>query len=203
MDRKGSFWNILSIPLRMYIVSCQFPRWHIIFKTGPNQLVRLVNCTRLQVPPKRINIFLISKNNNYNKYMHCTYLYQFTLKPKIFKNQSKSVNRRFNLQNCVPELVLAGFEFFFFSIFFINYHNTFWQFHIFYLSMLTALLISLGINGPCNKFNIELKNIRPTQKLARHLYALVMFNCYFNLVYIHIILKVMEWKYMYSYQTLA
>ena len=88
-------------------------------------------------------------------------------------------------------------NFFFFSIFFINYHNTFWQFHIFYLSMLTALLISLGINGPCNKFNIELKNIRPTQKLARHLYALVMFNCYFNLVYIHIILKVMDWKYQH------
>ena len=28
-------------------------------------------------------------------------------------------------------------------------------------------------------------------------------NCHFNLVYIHIILKVMKWKYMYSYQTLA
>jgi len=35
--------------------------------------------------------------------------------------------------------------------------------------MLTTLLISLGINGPHNKFNIELKNIRLTQKLARHL----------------------------------
>ena len=35
------------------------------------------------------------------------------------------------------------------------------------------------------------------------LYALVMFNCHFNLVYIHIISKVMEWKYMHSYQTLA
>ena len=42
-----------------------------------------------------------------------------------------------------------------------------------------------------------------TYTFLSSLYALVMFNCYFNLVYIHIILKVMEWKYMYSYQTLA
>ena len=42
-----------------------------------------------------------------------------------------------------------------------------------------------------------------TYMFLSSLYAFVMFNCHFNLVYIHIILKVMEWKYMYSYQTLA
>ena len=44
-----------------------------------------------------------------------------------------------------------------------------------------------------------------TYMLLSSLYALVMFNYHLNLlyIYIYIILKVMEWKYMNSYQTLA